>query len=68
MESDFWSSSVGARSGETEASHLSPATTPGSRDSATPCLDLDPTELSSSVTASVLGILHENEPLALILK
>jgi hypothetical protein len=67
VESDFWSGSVGAGSGEAEASPLSPVTTPVSRDSATLCRDLDPVEPTSSAAISVLGTLDENEPLALIL-
>ncbi|OBT81135.1 hypothetical protein VE02_10294 [Pseudogymnoascus sp. 03VT05] len=65
-ESDFWSGSIGAGSGETEASPFSPATTPGPRDSATPCLDLDAAEFGSSAAAPVLGVLNENDTLALI--
>jgi hypothetical protein len=66
VESDFWSGSVSAGSGEREASPFSPATIPGPRDSATPCMDLDPTELGSLAAASILGVLDENEPLAFI--
>jgi hypothetical protein len=66
VESDLWSGSVSTGSGEREASPFSPATTPGPRDSATPCQDLDPAELASPAAASVLGVPDENEPLALI--
>lgn len=60
------SGSVGTGNGEREASPLRPATTPGPRDSATPYQDLDPAELASPATASVLGVPDENEPLVLI--
>ena len=66
--SPLWvsSGSAGVGSGERGASPFSPVTTPGTRDSATPCQDLDPAELGSSAVASTLGVLDENWPLVLI--
>ena len=66
MESDFWSGSIGAGSGEIEASTFSPPTTPRPRDSVSSCLDLDAAKFGSSAAAPIVGVLDEDEPLALI--